>query len=142
LLWYSSSIADAEDSDDDLLVPRHKTQDELDLEEEEYREFLTRAVGEDIGGLVEVEREDGWLARGAAVDEEPVTKKKGKKERKKEKETAGKTNGKRDDDADQKFLLECVSCCSRIVAPLDFHLALLRIESTSFRALFLFPTTC
>lgn len=120
MLWYSSSIADAEDdSDDDLLVPRHKTQDELDLEEEEYREFLTRAVGEDISGLVEVEREDGWLARGAAVEEEPVKKKKGKKERKKEKETAGKASGKRDDDADQKFLLECVSYPCHLLLRLD-----------------------
>ena len=33
-------------TEDDFLIPREKTQDERELEEEEYREFLEREVGD------------------------------------------------------------------------------------------------
>lgn len=43
------------DDVDDFLIPREKTKDEMEQEQEEYREFLAREVGEDIGELVTVE---------------------------------------------------------------------------------------
>ena len=39
---------DEDGSDDDLLVLREKTKDEIQKEEEEYRDFLQREVGEDL----------------------------------------------------------------------------------------------
>lgn len=42
-------------SDDDLLVLREKTKDEIEQEEEEYRDFLQREVGTDIKQLVTVD---------------------------------------------------------------------------------------
>lgn len=48
------SGSDEEDKTDDLLIPREKGTDELEREEEEYREFLAREVGEDIRTLVDL----------------------------------------------------------------------------------------
>ncbi|EJD50270.1 hypothetical protein AURDEDRAFT_182635 [Auricularia subglabra TFB-10046 SS5] len=92
--------------DDDFLVPREKTQDELAREEEDYRAFLEREVGEDIAGLVEVETEDQWRARQPDDDDDDaaVSKKKKKKRKEKGKE---KVAG-RDPDEDQKFLLDYI----------------------------------
>ena len=102
--------ADEEDGDEDdgFLVPREKTKDELEQEEEEYREFLAREVGEDIGGLVTVDEnafkvnvieEKGtrgtvFSSAGNAKDDRWGAKKK-KKERKEE--------------TDQEFLMRCVT---------------------------------
>lgn len=47
-----------EDDEDDLLVPREKTKDEMELEEEEYRAFLEREVGKDLNSLISVESTD------------------------------------------------------------------------------------
>src|ERR1700731_611025 len=44
-----------DDDDDTLLVPREKTKDEMEKEEEEYREFLQREVGGDLETLITVE---------------------------------------------------------------------------------------
>ncbi|KAK0210500.1 Krr1-domain-containing protein [Desarmillaria ectypa] len=43
---------DAERDDDDLLVPREKNKDEWEEEEEEYRDFLQREVGDDLKELI------------------------------------------------------------------------------------------
>jgi len=87
------------DGDDDFLVPREKTKDELLKEEEEYRAFLEREVGEDLAGLITVE---GSVLDGVAVEEaEPKGK---KKKRKKE-------QGKIDSNKEQKdheFLMKFV----------------------------------
>jgi protein KRI1 len=46
---------DAGSDTDDLLIPREKTKDEIEQEEEEYRQFLQREVGKDIRGLVTID---------------------------------------------------------------------------------------
>lgn len=46
---------EASEDEDDILIPREKTKDEIEQEEEEYREFLKSQVGQDIGKLIEVD---------------------------------------------------------------------------------------
>ncbi|KAH6910281.1 KRI1-like family C-terminal-domain-containing protein [Coprinopsis sp. MPI-PUGE-AT-0042] len=70
--------------DDDLLVPREKTKDEIEAEEEEYRAYLERQVGEDLGGLISVKDVDEEQ-QDEGNDEKKKTKKKDKS-KKKEKE--------------------------------------------------------
>ncbi|KZV91710.1 hypothetical protein EXIGLDRAFT_836921 [Exidia glandulosa HHB12029] len=94
-----TQAADAEE--DDFLVPREKTKDELEMEEEEYRAFLEREVGEDIAGLVEVETEEQWRQQQRTEDN--------KKDKKSKKKADAKGKSKeRDDAADQKFLLDYI----------------------------------
>ena len=92
----------SEDEEDDLLVPREKTKDELEHEEEEYREFLEREVGEDIGALVALEGED-VLERegdmGVSSEEVPEERKKSKKSKKSQ---------KRKQESDHEFLMKYV----------------------------------
>jgi protein KRI1 len=87
-----------EGDDDDLLVPREKTKDEMDREEEEYREFLAREVGEDLKNLVTIE-EDVIGAR--EVDKIEIKEKKGKKSKDKGKEKATQ-------ETEQEFLMKYV----------------------------------
>lgn len=91
------------------------------MEEEEYKAFLEREVGEDLHNFVTVGTNE---AVGTSEDAEVVgdsekgkKKKKGKKEREKEKEENGliqskKAIKKRDkkpkEEADQEFLMKCV----------------------------------
>ena len=49
------TAVDADSDTDDLLIPREKTKDEIEQEEEEYRQFLQREVGKDIGRLVTID---------------------------------------------------------------------------------------
>lgn len=49
------TAVDADSDTDDLLIPREKTKDEIEQEEEEYRQFLQREVGTDIGGLLTID---------------------------------------------------------------------------------------
>ncbi|KAH7101091.1 KRI1-like family-domain-containing protein [Auriculariales sp. MPI-PUGE-AT-0066] len=106
-----------DDEEDDFLVPRSKTKDELEQEEEDYRAFLEREVGEDIRDLIHVENEDGWKQRAPtdAADEQPAQKKKGKKERaaaaaaKEQFKSNDKSRGTdRDADADTQFLWDYI----------------------------------
>lgn len=103
---------DEEESDDDLLVLREKTKDEIEKEEEEYRDFLQREVGEDLEGLITLEPGDSFAAE---VEVEPPTKKK-----KKSKEKA-----KPKEEDDQEFLMKYVP---------NFHLATNHSSSSSFIA--------
>lgn len=82
---------------DDLFVPREKTKDEQEQEEEEYRSFLEREVGGDLKTLVSVE-ENTWKE-----ETPPSTESKQKKKQKKK----GKDVKKADDD-DQEFLIKYV----------------------------------
>lgn len=70
------------DDDDDILVPREKTKDEVEREEEEYREFLAREVGEDLEGLITVE-EDVIGAREGEINNNSADKKSKQKEKQK-----------------------------------------------------------
>lgn len=113
-------------SDDDLLIPRLRTRDEVELEEEEYMAFLEREVGEDLRNLV-VETnapvgapEDVNIVENGDKKHEGKNKKKGKKEREKEKEKIhGKDKAqdkkvmkqrdkKSKEKGDQEFLIEYV----------------------------------
>ena len=75
---------------------REKTRDEVEQEEEEYRVFLQREVGEDINGLVTVDKVPQVEVEIGAGDEsrEPPSKKKKGKEKKSE--------------TDQEFLMKSV----------------------------------
>ncbi|KAI0657658.1 KRI1-like family C-terminal-domain-containing protein [Cubamyces menziesii] len=90
--------------EDDFLVPREKTKDEIEQEEEEYRAFLQREVGEDLTGLVTVDPDSAGILDGAD-EEEPVggKKKKAKQEEKKEKKPA-----KNKQEEDQEFLMNYI----------------------------------
>ncbi|KAF9219815.1 hypothetical protein BS17DRAFT_821454 [Gyrodon lividus] len=117
------------DDDDDLLIPRSRTRDEIELEEEEYKAFLQREVGEDIRDLVTVDTnaESGGLRDGkdarmseAHKEHESKKEKRGKKERgnKKEgnkedeegerKKAGKKVDRKSKEEADQQFLMDYI----------------------------------
>lgn len=86
------------DSDtEDLLVPREKTKDEVEQEEEEYQQFLQREVGKDIGGLITI---DESIER---MHEEIEGETRFRKESKKTKRTEGK---KQREQADHEFLMK------------------------------------
>ncbi|KAK7691350.1 hypothetical protein QCA50_004746 [Cerrena zonata] len=96
---FHSAISD-DDEEDDLLVPREKTKDELEREEEEYKEFLEREVGEDLRNLVTVESEGG-----VKVEEVEVKSRKKKKDKKKGNEKEGKKSRVEND---QEFLMNYI----------------------------------
>lgn len=96
-----AAFQSAVDDDDDLLIPREKAQDELDREEEEYRAFLEREVGEDLAGLVTIEYPDG---EPVEKSESPKAKEKKKKEKGKKKVKATVEESKKE--SDQEFLLK------------------------------------
>jgi protein KRI1 len=95
---FHEAVSDGEDQDDgDLLTLREKTQDELQKEEEEYRTYLERAVG-DVKSLVQIE-ETQIASTSAAAEPSPIStdnvKKKSKKDRKGRKQ-----------ESDQEFLMK------------------------------------
>ena len=98
---FHTSIKTNDDEDeDDLLVPRDKTKDELEREEEEYKEFLRREVGENLDELITVE--------GAGEDSAAIKAEEGIKEKKRKNKKAGKSEkaekGREEDD--QEFLMK------------------------------------
>ncbi|KAJ8697089.1 Kinetochore protein Spc24 [Pleurotus ostreatus] len=94
------------DESDDLLVPRSKTKDELEQEEEEYRTFLEREVGPDLAGLVTVEA--GVMAQEEEDDGRPEETR-GKSKKKKSKKSKGAAaQDKPKEEADQEFLMNYI----------------------------------
>ncbi|KAL4071267.1 hypothetical protein V8B97DRAFT_441289 [Scleroderma yunnanense] len=99
------------DDEDDLLVPRSRAHDEIELEEEEYKTFLEREVGEELQELVTVDVDGGEdTARGSA----PANSTGGdeQKKRKKKKKTANDAEptskkGSKEDE-DREFLIKYV----------------------------------
>ncbi|KAH9888481.1 KRI1-like family C-terminal-domain-containing protein [Cubamyces lactineus] len=90
--------------EDDFLVPREKTKDEIEQEEEEYRAFLQREVGEDLTGLVTVDPDSAGILDGADEEEQVGgKKKKAKQEKQKEKKPA-----KNKQEEDQEFLMNYI----------------------------------
>ena len=87
-----TQAADAEE--DDFLIPREKTKDELELEEEEYRAFLQREVGEDLSALITVEGE-GASGNGSAEATEEPTPEEGSKKKKKQRKRGTKQKVRR-----------------------------------------------
>ena len=90
-----------------MLVPREKTKDELQHEEEEYQEFLRREVGEDFHQLITVDQDAIGIHESAPTgggDGDGGEKK--KKDKGKEK---GKGRPKEEKEReDQAFLMKCV----------------------------------
>lgn len=108
--FHAAVDGEVEEEEDDLLVLREKTKDEVEQEEEEYREYLQREVGEDLGELIQVEKEENDMK---VVDDEQEQepqeaegKKKNKKKGKKGKSKEGMGKSKEADD--QEFLLKWV----------------------------------
>ncbi|KAJ8595431.1 hypothetical protein M405DRAFT_878190 [Rhizopogon salebrosus TDB-379] len=92
-----------ESDDDGLLVPREKTKDEIEQEEEEYRDYLKREVGEDLEGLVVVE-DSGLGTRDEKSEESPAEK----KERKKRKKKGAEAKWESKEEGDQEFLMNYI----------------------------------
>ncbi|KAF9777857.1 KRI1-like family C-terminal-domain-containing protein [Thelephora terrestris] len=106
--FHTAVSGDASD-EDDLLVPREKTKDELEREEQEYHEFLRREVGEDLRQLIEVDRdvigvhEDAPSGQGDSESKKKKTKDKGKKKEKGRPEAQEKKEKE-----DQEFLMNYI----------------------------------
>lgn len=86
--------AAADESDDDgLIVPREKTKDELEDEEQEYKEYLKHAVGLDLESLIEAENGE------QRADE---------KKKSKPKKEGNEVKGMSKQEADQEFLVSYI----------------------------------
>jgi protein KRI1 len=118
---FHTAVLDGDE--EDLLVPREKTKDEMEREEEDYKEWLQREVGEDLRELVTVEPrlvgEESEIADDFKEEEKDggeavETKKKKKKKDKNNKAAEGnadqilQTKAMSKEEADQQFLLEYV----------------------------------
>jgi len=101
---FHTAVANDE-NEDGFLIPREKTKDELEREEEEYRAFLEREVGEDLREIVTVEVE----AEAAVVDAEHAEgeKKRDKKKKKKKKSKDGNEKKSKQEE-DQEFLMNYI----------------------------------
>ncbi|KZT04845.1 Krr1-domain-containing protein [Laetiporus sulphureus 93-53] len=91
----------AEDDDDGFLIPRDKTKDDIEREEEEYRAFLEREVGEDLKEIVTVE-----MTEVEVTNEEEGEKAEKKKKKKKRKEEGKVQKSKREED--REFLMNYI----------------------------------
>ncbi|KAH7883247.1 Krr1-domain-containing protein [Phlebopus sp. FC_14] len=110
-------IDDDSDSQDDFLVPRSRTRDELEIEEEAYRTFLEREVGEDLDGLVTVEKSNTREVVGVPGSVEDIVKSRGKEKKKRHEETQrdkedlglkGTKRKKAKEEDDQEFLMNYI----------------------------------
>ncbi|KAF4598798.1 hypothetical protein EYR38_007206 [Pleurotus pulmonarius] len=93
------------DESDDLLIPRSKTKDEIEQEEEEYRTFLQREVGPDLANLVTVEA--GVMAQEEDDDLLEEAEAEGKK-KKSMKSKGAVAQNKPKEEADQEFLMNYI----------------------------------
>lgn len=109
---FRDAALDEDEDEDNLFVPREKTTDKVEREEEEYRDYLAREVGEDLTKLVTIEEgigaREGEGEHGSETEDikEPETDEgKKKKKSKKKKEGKGKEKVK---ETDQEFLMKYV----------------------------------
>ena len=98
---FHNAVGDDQSGDEALLVPREKTKDEIEKEDEEYREFLEREVGGDLEMLVTIDADTVGVRETPDGGDEPKKKKKEEKREKKPKD--GMMEGQ---DADHAFLVE------------------------------------
>ena len=107
---FHTAVSGDVSDEDDLLVPREKTKDELQREEEEYQEFLRQEVGEDLHELITIDGSAIDIHGNAPNDEGDGD---GKKKKKKKDKGRGKEKGrpktKEKEKEDQEFLIKCVS---------------------------------
>jgi len=94
------TAVEADSDTDDLLIPREKTRDEIEQEEEEYQQFLWREVGNDIGGLLTI---DEGIERTYEENEGDTTVKKESKRMKRMKRTKSKNEKEQ---SDHEFLMK------------------------------------
>ncbi|GJE97316.1 Kri1 domain-containing protein [Phanerochaete sordida] len=94
------TAVEAAESDDDLLVPREKTKDELEREEEEYQEYLQREVGTDLKELITIEEGASAFIADDAEESKSSKKRKDKKGK--------KESGKSKTEEDQEFLMNYI----------------------------------
>lgn len=110
------TITQEGEGDDDFLVPREKTKDEQELEEEEYRAYLEREVGDlenIIGGNDDTPPLEAEDEREENDNEEDVQRRKKRKKKNNAKDQSGETEkpkGKRKskEEEDQQFLMKYV----------------------------------
>ena len=88
-----------------MLVPREKSKDELQREEEEYQEFLRREVGEDLHQLVEVDQDVIGIHENTPGGEGEGRKKKKKDKGREKKSARSKTKDDKEKE-DQEFLMK------------------------------------
>jgi len=96
-----------DDEDDGLFVPREKTKDEREREEEEYQSFLKREVGQDLAELVTVDAD--MVLGEESFEQKDGESKKNKNKKKDDKKSKAKSASKTKHEADQEFLLKCVN---------------------------------
>ncbi|KAG6866685.1 hypothetical protein C0991_000795 [Blastosporella zonata] len=96
------------DEDDDFLVPREKTRDEQELEEEEYREFLEREVGGDLKALVDIQPEPSTSNNGNGTILEGDVKNEKKTKLAKARKASKDSSGKYKQETDQEFLMNYI----------------------------------
>jgi protein KRI1 len=92
------------EDEDDLLVAREKTKDEIEIEEEEYREFLQREVGPNVNLQDLVTVEEG--IERVHEEGEGDTTIKGNIKKKSKKSKDHKKDDKRNEETDRDFLLK------------------------------------
>lgn len=98
----------APDDEDDILVLREKTRDEQELEEEEYRTFLEREVGDDLHALVSDDEVQGHVP---SRDDPHAKETPGKEKKKQKKRTdhVGHVAGtKSQEESHQDFLMKYI----------------------------------
>ncbi|KAF5355471.1 hypothetical protein D9758_006312 [Tetrapyrgos nigripes] len=109
--FHTKGAGNADDEEDDFLIPRERTKDELEKEEEEYKTFLEREVGKDLNGLITVEPtgERSSVDESLVKAEEDSGKKKEKQQKKKkEGQSSGGAKGKSKEEEDQEFLMSYI----------------------------------
>lgn len=106
---FKAAVEDGDD-DNDFLVPREKTKDEIEREEEEYRAFLEREVGPDLAEIITVE--DGAAEADGVVDGGEDGEELKKKKKSKKGKATKVQSGKSKQDEDQEFLMKCVYASS------------------------------
>lgn len=109
-----------DEDEDDLFIPREKATDEVEREEEEYRDYLAREVGEDLTKLVTIEQGIGAREGEGEHGSEPEDLKgpetdEGKKKKSKKKKANGDGKGKEKvKETDQEFLMKYVQAMLEI----------------------------
>ena len=105
--FHTAVFGDVSD-EDDLLVPREKTKDELQREEEEYQDFLRREVGEDLHELITTDEGAIGVHENAPSEGDGDGKKRKRKDKSKEKEKVRPKTKEEKERKDQEFLMKCV----------------------------------
>lgn len=99
---FHQAVSDDDDDDDEfdggLLTLREKSKDELERQEEEYRAYLEREVG-DVKSLVQIADEAGPFQTSPVVDMRPAEAERPKKKKSKK----GKAVKQ---ETDQEFLMK------------------------------------